>query len=193
MNNYYKKEIVSPIQLKNRPYDIQSNRAVQDEIRKNLGVYHLTAEFTEDTQTSQALQIPGVISFLCTLKKDNQVIGFGRGLSVISGQNRFLEKSVSYAANAALIDSVVRAVKVLSVTSLDFNGQDTVAVPSETYATKPVENFVPISPKQRGYLLKLLESNGADENELNEVDELSRSEAASRINMLVNNGSKINY
>ena len=199
-NNYNRnsygqdRSIVSPIQLKNRPYDIQNNRAVQDEIKKNIKVLSLTAEFTEDKQTLDAFRhINGIIAFLCTLKKDGQVIGFGRGMSVVSKMNRFMEKTINYASNAALIDAVVRAAKVLDVMHIDFDQQSNVSVPSEVYGMKENQNFVPISPKQRGYLLKLLESSGAEENELNEVDELSRSEAASRINMLVNGGSKINY
>jgi len=39
MYTNYKKEIVSPIQLKNRPYDIKDNRVVQEEIEKNLRSY----------------------------------------------------------------------------------------------------------------------------------------------------------
>ena len=141
------------------------------------------------------MRIPGVISFLCTLKKDNQIIGFGRGLSVISGQNRFLEKSVSYAANAALIDSIVRGVKVLGVSSLDFGGQDTVAVPSETYVTKPVENFVPITDKQKGFLWRLLQqSDDASEEDFGNIESLSKDQARQKINQLVSaSGSKINY
>ncbi len=193
MNTSYRRDIVSPIQLKSRPYDIQTNRAVQDEIRKNICTLHFTAEFAEDTQTLQAFKnIPGVVGFICTLRKDGKdgpILGFGRGMTVINKLNRYLEKTVSFAANASLIDSVVRATKMLDALHIDFTKQNTAAettvtpVEQETYGQRENE-FVPITPRQRGYLLKLLENIGADDSEINSVDEMSKSDAAGRISKL---------
>src|SRR3989344_1987016 len=153
MNTSYKRDVVSPFQMRNRPYDIQNNSVVQEEIKKNIKTYSLTAEFTEDIQTLQAFKhINGVIAFLCTLKKDGQVIGFGRGMSVISSQNRFLEKAVTFSANAALIDSVVRASKIIDITQVDFGNQNTFSIPNKPYGTKEVEEFIPITDKQKNFL-----------------------------------------
>jgi hypothetical protein len=82
---------------------------------------------------------------------------------------------------------------MLDVLHIDFTKQNTavktavapVEIEQESYGYEPRENeFVPITPRQRGYLLKLLETAGADDSEINSVDEMSKSDAAERISML---------
>lgn len=195
MNTSYKKNIPSPFQFRNRPYNIENNMAVRDEIKKNICTLNLTAEFTEDVQTLQAFKhIPGVIAFLCVLKKDGQVIGFGRGMSVVTQANRYLNRVVNFSQNAALIDSVVRATKMLDALHLNNNQQSTDVVSRDTYETKEVEGFIPITDRQMKFLSKLLQSNAASEKELSQVEFLSKNEAREKINLLVTVGeNKIDY
>ncbi|MFZ2522514.1 MAG: hypothetical protein WAX44_03335 [Minisyncoccia bacterium] len=186
MNTTYKQHIVSPFQVKKKTYDISGkDHPVQEEIRKNLGELHLTAVFEEDTQTLQAFRhVSGVIAFLCTLKKDDQIIGFGRGVSVVTKLNRYVERTVSFAQNSALIDSVVRATKMLDALHLSSSGQQ------NTVITKDNEDFSPITTKQKNYLLKLLQTtniinqNSRDQME-DEIDGMSKEEAAEKISFLI--------
>jgi len=103
------------------------------------------------------------------LKEGWASFGIRRGMSVVNRLNKYLDKSINYAANAALIDSVVRATKMLDVLHIDFTKQNTVAktqvapvesVEQESYYEPRESKFVPITPRQRGYLVKLLESSG---------------------------------
>ncbi len=179
-------DIVSPF-VKKQAYDISGNETVQEEVRKNLGEYHFTATFEQDVETLKALQpiSSAVIGYICKLKLNGQVISFGRGMSVITHLNKYMERNISFAFNAALIDAVVRGVKVLDVMHTNINQeQNTDTMSNETYETKKTQNFIPITEKQKNFLLRLLKSNHASENEYSLVDGLSKNEAREKINLL---------
>lgn len=185
MNTTYKRRIPSPFQvMQNRAFDVQDKKhPVREEVKKSVGTYNLTAIFEEDAQTLALFKhVPGLIAFICTLKRDNEIIGQGRGTAVLSKVNRFIERTTRIAFNASLIDAVVRSTKALDVLQTDLSDkkEDTIPVKS-VYQTSDV----PASDKQKSYLLQLIETNVTNENERNEwegkIDNLTKDEASEAI------------
>jgi hypothetical protein len=181
---YYKPQI-SPYQFQKRMPNIQDeNHPVQEFIRQNLGTYSLTATFLPDEHTLQTLNLPGLAAFLCVLKCGNQTLSEGRSMTVISGMNKFYEKSLMYAKGQALLDAVAKGSKVLDVLSLEDvkPNQSAKAVFPNVY--KERETTDGITEKQKNYLLQLLKNNQAGEQEIEEVYNLSKDEAAEKISFL---------
>jgi len=169
-----------------------ANHPVRKLIEKNLGTITFTAEITEDKQTINLLKnnIPGIIGFLCTLKKDNIVISEGRGESVINPENKYISKNITFAKNASIIDSIVRASKVLDILPLDTNQikNSGITLNNSYEVVKEVENSDSITEKQLNYLRTLIKTNVAENKrrELEgEIAEYSRNEASELIKSLV--------
>jgi len=195
--NYEQHHIVSPFQPRKRTFDVQGpSHPVQEEIKKCLGTMTLTVTVERDILTLQQFEhIPGTISFLCTIRQGNQTIGIGRGTAVISRINKFVERTVRSAFCASLVDGIVRSTRMLDALYFDTSlKQNTNSVSSDTYGTQEVEEFIPLSSKQKSYLLKLLQSSDASDEEFNQVDRMSKDEAREKINLLVTSGDNIiNY
>jgi hypothetical protein len=101
-----------------------------EEIEKSTGIFTITAEIKEDIETVNLFKhIPNLIAFLCTLKIGGQIIGEGRGASVLTKINKYIEKSVNFAWNASLIDAVVRSTKTLDSLYLKATSQKETVTP----------------------------------------------------------------
>lgn len=162
MNTIYKPRVASPIAS---PYQLIRKEAsdvhneehpVQKEICRIVGSYPLTIEVAEDVQTLQTLKhIPGLIAFIASVKKDGQIIGQGRGSSIISRMNKFIERTVRMSFNGAIIASVMHATKALDVLAdpLDDIGIETAEAVQE-----------PITDKQKSYLTELVQKKVRDES-----------------------------
>ena len=129
MKTIYEPKYISPFQIMERKMlNTQSKgHPVAEEVQKSVGTYELSATFEEDSQTLQTLKhVPGLIAFICTLKKGTQIIGQGRGMAVLNKVNRFIERTVRAAFNASLVDAVVRS-KLLDALHLETISQQTLA------------------------------------------------------------------
>lgn len=85
---------------------------IQEEVRKNVGVYNITAIIEEDKETLTTLKnVPGLVAFICTLKIGNEVISVGRGSSTINQMNKYVSRGVRYSFGNSLVDAVVRGIK----------------------------------------------------------------------------------
>jgi hypothetical protein len=182
--DYYKPQ-VSPLQILRRTPDIRDeNHPVQEFIRQNLGTYTLTATFLPDEHTLQTLNLPGLAAFLCVLRCGDQILAEGRSMTLIGKMNKFFEKSIAIAKNQSLLDAVAKGSRVLEVLPLNTNPQqDTKVFFPDVYKEREVTGG--ITEKQKNYLLQLLRSNDASEEEIEEVDGLSKEEAAEKIGFLV--------
>lgn len=178
-------EIVSPFQLKNKPTYI--NSVVRDEIQKNIQTYNFSVEITEDIEALRAFQnIQGVVAFKATLKRGSQVYGFGYGMTVINETNKYFTKQIAFAANSALIDSVVKASKLIDVLPTNPNNQKkSKESPSSYYKIEQTNNFQPASEKQIKFLERLLRDNQAGQKEIESAHLLSKKEAAEKISFLM--------
>ncbi len=112
---------------------------VFQEIAKNLGVIHLTATVAEDTQTRNLLKFPGVIAFICTLRKGSEIIGIGRGSTILNRMNKFIERTVRVAFNSAVIDSVMQSTKMLNTLNIESGDKQSVS----PAISDPVEDTEP--------------------------------------------------
>lgn len=182
--NTYKTRIPSPFQVARKPKfpPVENTDTVRDEVKKLLGTYQFSATFEEDTQTATTLKhIPGLIAFICTIRKGDKVIGQGRGTTVINQVNRFIVRTINYAFNASLVDAVIRSTKILDVFRPDatphaWNGANSASPDAE------VADIA--TPKQVDYLRQLIQVN-CDEDERENMEaqlgELSKSEASDMI------------
>ena len=176
-------EIVSPF-MKNRPTHI--NNVVRNEINKNIQTYNFSVEIAEDKEALQAFQnIPGVVAFIAKLRRGSQILGFGHGTAVINEFNKYYSKQIAFASNSALIDSVVKASKLIDILPTNFNAQqEPKESPSSFYRIEQEDNYEPASEKQKNYLLQLLKSNQASETEIENVYKISKKEAMKKIQLL---------
>ena len=196
----YKKPIRSPYQAtQKKSFSVQnSHPAVKDEIKKNVGSFVFTAVFEEDIQTLALFKhIKGLIAFICTLKgKNNEVIGQGRGTAVLSKINKYVEKTIRYAFNSALLDAIAKATKSLDALQIETNQKEDIdasedVFPIEEIHEPKVNNTGDMATeKQKNYLLELIKTNVADDNDRNElagkVESFSKSEASETIQELKN-------
>lgn len=169
--------------------NVAESNTVRDEVNKLLGTYQLSAVFEVDTQTASTLKhIPGIIAFLCTLKKGDQVVGQGRGTAVINQVNRFIVRTINFAFNAALIDAVVRSTKILDVFRPDavpHPWSETKPALSNTYKVQEEEEPDIATPKQIDYIRQLIQINVGEEDERegmeSQLSELTKTEASKMI------------
>ena len=169
-------EYPSPYQaMRKETYNVQSSEhPARREVQKLVGEYTLHAIIEEDTQTLATFKhVPGMVAFLCTLTRDGDVIGQGRGTAAFSKTNKFIGRTVKMAFNGALIDAMIRSTRVLD--TLD-------------ESTEPHE-ITPITDKQRSYLQTLITQRVTGEFELERwsarLGTMSRDEASAAIEGLV--------
>lgn len=181
MNNatYYRKpsSVVSPYQImKKQAADVQDGEhPARKEIQRVLGKYQLTAEVTEDKQTLDTLgHIPGLIAFICNIKRDGELIGTGRGSAVLNQMNKFIARTVHFAFNSSVLNAVAQSTKAI----------DSMATPLGIEETEESVLREKISDKQRSFLTTLVRKNVHDEstltwwaNQMNEMDSRQASEA----------------
>lgn len=158
--NTYKNEIPSPFQVKK--YDRKD--PLRADIERNIGKFNLEITVEEDKNTLNLFKhVPGpIIAYIATLRKDSEVVGIGRGLSVLSKMNKYVDRAVRFAFNASLIDSVVHSTKALDALYLKTN---TEKIPDEIdlekrdepafYSDSDMPQYA--TEKQRTFLLKLVE------------------------------------
>jgi hypothetical protein len=207
---YKNRNIPSPYQvLEKQEFDVRNNKnPIIVEMEKNIGSYTFTAVFERDIQTLEIFKnVKGLIAFVCTLVgKNNEIIGQGRGTSVISSKiNKYVEKTIRYAFNSALLDAVAKATKSLDTLKIEATDQKDDAEPieeifpieeehnqkvsdtgmelPETFNEKPATQGITL--KQRDYLKQLVATNVKSELERDrwesEIDNLSRNEASQAI------------
>lgn len=147
-------------------------------IQRCIGEYDLKAIVEEDLQTSALMKhLPGLISFVCTLKLKDRVIAQGYGSSILNQNNRYVNRAVHSAMNSAVADSVIRATKVLGTLQDEVEAIVGSAMPPE-----------PITEPQKKYLRELALQQMDDEDEreqfLSELPELTKQEASQKIQLL---------
>ena len=174
---------------------------------KLASIYNLTATFERDTDTIEMLgSQKGLVAFVCNLRnRDGVIIGQGRGADSLDKNQGDPNKTVKIAEKRAYTDSVIRATGLSDIFTQD----------AETvYPTAPVKEHtdedqrewvktivgeqidtreVPpysssISEKQRSYIVSLLNSRIADEEErekrLADMENLTKQEASEWIQQM---------
>ncbi len=142
--------------MRAKVYDVQDKEnPIRTEIEKCLGTHTIKAVVEEDMQTLNTMGVDGLVSLLCTVKKDGRVLSQGRGSALIGPTNRFFQRSVACAFNSSIVDAAIRASKVLDLVR-DKTGAE------ETYEDTLSE---PATEKQREYLRQLIQTKVTDADE----------------------------
>ncbi len=124
MNTTYKPSIKSPFTANQNKSDMQNPKhPVAIEALKNTGTIDLKLIIEKDVATlNQFRAYPGIVAFVCTLKRGSEVCGIGRGSTIINAQtNKYFTRAISIARNCSIIDSVMQSTKMLNTLSLDVN------------------------------------------------------------------------
>lgn len=195
MNTPYKNEIPSPFQVKK--YDRKD--PLRADIERNIGKFNLEVSVEEDKNTLALFKhVPGpIIAYIATLRKDSEVVGIGRGLSVLSKMNKYVDRAVRFAFNASLIDSVVHSTKALDALYLKTDTEKEVKASGEVdlerrdepafYSDSDMPQFA--TEKQRAFLLQLVEkcSTSSKDEYLEKLNSpyLSRFDASELISSLL--------
>lgn len=173
------KHRVSPYQVRyNKSASVQAKpHPVREEVQKSVGTFTLTATVEEDTHTLNMFKhVQGLVAFLCTIKKDNTIIGQGRGFTVVGKMNRYIERTVHAAFNSSLVDAIIKSTKLPNSFSEHI---PQLAETKEEYVSDG------ITDKQRMYLEELIHLNIDDEEMrsgyLSQMSELSKQEASKMI------------
>lgn len=158
---------------------VAATHPIKAEIQKHIGNFTFTATFEEDRETIEAFNNEGLIAYRCLLSHEGKIIGIGRGLNVLSAENRYLSKSVKWAFSGALISAVTNAVKFpdLSGTPTSDFGANSGDMASSFMATE----------KQKSYLTELI-GNMANEDErdamMSQLSTMSKEDASELIQQL---------
>ena len=190
MEKTYNQNIVSPFQPQmKQPSNVidirDKNHPVRDEIRKLCNAkYSIQVSFEEDTVTLNSFShIPGLVSILCRFtNKDGQIIAYGRSCAVFSRMNRYMERTISTAINGSFLSASNNAIKIFEALRMNESEQ----------VDKPVqyEESDLATPKQKSYLITLLEKLPSSERERwqREINNslLTRLEASDKISTLLN-------
>lgn len=171
--------------MKKQMSDVQDGEhPAQKEIRRVVGTYQLTATVEEDKQTLATLgHIPGLIAFICNIKRGGELIGTGRGSAVLNGMNKFIARTVHFAFNSSVLNAVAQSTKAI----------DSMVNPSSDLDIEEAEpeNVIRerISDKQRSYLTTLVHKNVRDESTLtwwmNQINEMDTKQASDAIKSFV--------
>jgi hypothetical protein len=139
-----------------------------------------TATFEEDRETIDTFKNEGLIAYRCVLSHEGRIIGIGRGLNVLSTENRYLSKSVKWAYSGALISAVSNAVKFP-----DLSGS-----PASNFGTTDnnlASSFM-ATGKQKDYLRELIDAKVTNEVEkehlLSSLIAISKEDASELIGQL---------
>jgi hypothetical protein len=167
LQGYYPTPEVKPITV----------HPIKQEIQKHIGTFSFTAKFEEDREANEAFKSDAVVAYRCELRHNNKVIGIGRGLNVLSQENRYLSKSVKWALSGSLIDAVTRATKLPDLNGVTDSFGPATDIASEFMATD----------KQKSYLKELImslpEEDGREEL-LNNLDSMTKEDASELIGQL---------
>ena len=154
---------------------------IREEIERHLGSFDMTAVFEEDIQSASLYKNPGVIAYVCTLKQGDRVIGQGRGITVLSSENKYLGRNVKFAFTSALTDAIVRASKFPDMFAINGDSMPTFGLSPEVFLA---------TPKQKDFLKELIDMNVADDEErnhlLSNLSSMSKEDASELIQQLKN-------
>lgn len=197
MNTIYKTKVASPYQppVKRDVFNVSNkNHPIKELIQKYTGIYNLTATFEEDKETAQKLShFSGVVAFICTIRKNGQVVGIGRSHNILSPNNKFLGKVINASFSYSFIDAISKTTRAMDTFLVDQNipTQSVVATTDSNYVSKDSYESEMITEKQRSYLLELVNTSSiiSDEEKnhwSSTVDDLTKDEASNAIKSFVN-------
>lgn len=180
----YKNQIKSPFQMAPKK-TFERKNPLREEIKKNTGSFNLSVTVEEDVATKSLLShIQGFIGFIATIKKDNVVLGIGRGSTILNKMNKYVERNIRFAFGGSIIDGINRSIKTMDDLFIKNNNQENPGILNEE--TNEID-YTPemASEKQKTYLRQLISVNVIDKEESNQwqadIEDLTKEEASEKI------------
>lgn len=210
-HNYFRDHIYPRMREGVEFYTIQGKRSLSKAGSEFLcALYSISIIFTRDTETLESFKsVDGLVAFIATLKRGEQVVGQGRGCALLSKNGGDYNKTVKMAQKSAAIDGTLRAVGISAYFSQDLENMsesdirpnttvvdmspDELSVADDRYnhlervqsEEEGEEERIPISDRQKAYLHSLAMDNlddGAEkETYLANIETLSRGDASEAI------------
>lgn len=141
---------------------------------KLAAIFQLVATFRRDAETINSLQnVENVLAFVCDLRHKDQIVGQGRGATLLKTHNGDVNKAVKMSQKSSYIDAVIRTVGLSDVFSQDIEhmSESEVAtlperINSEAVTVEPDNSYFSrnqqqaedqsITPKQKDLLIALV-------------------------------------
>jgi hypothetical protein len=138
--------------------------------------------------TLDTLNISGLISVLCTLRKDGRIVGQGRGWSTVNRVNKSIDRSCSTAINGSFLSACNNACKVLDALRLQEMDEqaaaDKNAMFRDAYGAREHDPAL-ATEKQKTYARQLISLNVEDEADREQIastlDDMTKDEISSLI------------
>lgn len=197
---------VLPKLKENQDYYIIKNRKslAKGGAEKLSSIYGLIATFERDGNAIEMLNgVKGLVAYVCTLKRDNDIVGQGRGADTLGRNGSDPNKTIKMAQKRAYVDAVIRTTGLSDIFTQDLedmnlvdgvkesdNDDSFIQFADETVREEP-DNFQEgITERQKNFLTELIFQKIDDEEErerrLGEIACLSKSDAHENISRFLN-------
>lgn len=167
---------------------------------KIASIFQLVATFQKDEDAMEAfssLKEAGIICFVCTLTKNNIMVGEGRGAAALAKNNGDPNKTLKMAQKSAFIDAVLRASGLSDFFTQDLEDmqQEHISKPTSSNATysKPSIDR-PMTEPQKWKVKALMTEKGITSKEVEDFNggKLTTSLQASKaIEWMINKDSSL--
>lgn len=157
-------EKIIPILEEGRDFFVIKNKKSlgKSGAEKLATIWGLTSEFTKDDDTLQMLgEIKGLLCYKCSLYKNGQLCGEGRGADTVTRNQNDPNKAVKMAQKRAYVDAVIRATGLSDIFTQDLEDMDPKTIgdngnfrQSTPPPQRPQNNLA--SPAQQNAIVKLL-------------------------------------
>ncbi len=177
---------------------------------KLSSIYGLIATFERDGNAIEMLNgVKGLVAYVCTLKRDNDVVGQGRGADTLDRNGNDPNKTIKMAQKRAYVDAVIRTTGLSDIFTQDLEDMNSGDMEAEDYGDNLFVQCIDeserearddfsegITERQKNFLTELIFQKIDDEDErerrLGEIACLSKSDAHENISRLLNAESLIN-
>lgn len=124
--------------------------------RKSLGkagaeklasIYSLVATFIRDTDTLDSLHVEGLVAYICTLTRNSEVVGQGRGAAELKMHGGDSNKTIKMAQKSAFVDACIRCTGLSDIFTSDLEDMNPSTIQEEKLVKSSVKTYDNIFPK----------------------------------------------
>lgn len=189
--SYFVSKILPMLKEDSDYYLIKGRRSLsKGGAEKLCAIYNLTATFEKDRDAMEAFaEVRGFISFVCTLTRNGQVAGQGRGGDTLARNQNDANKTIKMAQKRAFVDAVIRSTGLSDIFTQDMEDmpdastayyrpergsftsvKEIIANPAPVVVPGQVsEDGDAITHRQRNLLLSLIEQKVSNDDEKREM------------------------
>jgi hypothetical protein len=149
--SYFTKRVL-PLMVENRDYYIIKGRKSLSKAgsEKLASIYNLVATFERDKETIDCFSgVEGLVAYICTLTRNGEVVGQGRGAAVLKSHGGDANKTLKMAEKSSYISSVIRSTGLSDIFTSDLEDMDPnlISAPKTPPSPKPTSESVLIPSK----------------------------------------------